>query len=269
MAKRDPAPPDRFSPPDLEGLAHRQLIDPADMPTQGFREDWPLETAEVELLPSTSDVELPAVQPLGPPVARARQPIPILSPAHARAERRRSSKWVGNLVLVSIGFGLLGGIAFAASAVWYVKPTGTERWFDGTTEWLSGLAAPAAPVQEDPASLALPPPPGPEPEPIEAEPRLEEALLGDEVAFEEVEDEAVVNPPEEEPPPVEEPVVEPEPAPVRRARRSVPRPRPTAGGAEQPSVPLPKPTVKPYSERPRPQPEPPPEVDENGLLIRR
>ncbi len=273
MAKRDPS--HHHGPPDLRELAHRRLIDPGEMPTQDeLREPWPMETAEVELLPTTTDAELPAVPVLAPPVHRP--PVPVLSAGQARAERRRSSKWVGNLVLFSVGFGLLGGTAFAVSAIWYVEPTGTERWFNQTVEWFSVLTGPPAPGDDElepevegvlvPSTL---------PERLEAEPRLEEAMLGDEVAFEDDEaaggaeaiDEAPAEAAPSEVEPEPEPMVEPQPVVTPRPRprrRPVPRPMPTAS-------PRPQPTVRPYQERPKPRPpapEPQP-VDENGLIKER
>lgn len=282
MAKRN----SYSGPPDLRGLANRRLIDPADMPTNSeVREPWPVETAEVELLPTTTEADLPAVPVLGPPL----RPIPILSASQARAERRRSSKWVGNLVLVSVGFGLLGGITFAVSALWYLEPTSTERWFSQATEWLSALSG--EPPSEAGEEVGLAVEDGLEPPrlelsqavpsdelPVEDEVNEEvdgvatEELAVDDEAEDLVEAEAPIEPdahsvaPEPDPVVARERIEETTPAPVVRRRAPARRPAPSP-------VPLPQPTVRPYAERPKPGEPPAPrnpvERDEHGLLIER
>jgi len=262
MANRD----QHYRPPDLRGLAHRQLIDPAEMTTDegdGFIEAWPAETAEVELVPTTTEpdaAEIPIVSPLGPPPAR--RAVPVLSASQARAERRRSSRWVGNLVLVAVALGLLGGIAFALGAVWFIEPAGTERWFARATEWIGVAAAPPS-DEDDERDLRLPVPrpvaPGLAVQPRAPDARLEGAMQSDEAAFVEAEE-----PPDA--PLEEEPLEVAAPAPPPR-----PRPRPRPLPRPRVVVPLPAPTVRPYEERPKPAPvaPAPAPTDERGLIIER
>ncbi|MEN0064833.1 MAG: hypothetical protein AAGA48_21995 [Myxococcota bacterium] len=273
MATRQPP---RHSPPDLRELAHRPSIDPAEMPTQGADlpiDAWPVEVAEVELLPSTTEAEIPAIPQLGLTPMRRRSPIPILTADQARDERRRSPfRWFLNLGVAALALGLLGGISFALAAVWFIEPTRTEAWFADTQEWITNLAIPEVSF---PAGLATPSEPNsaePEPVPTAVQaapppPSLSEDLQqaaaadgSDVLDTEEEEPPVITEPLEPEPEPVVAPAPEPRP---RLIRRYVPPPTPTAG-------PKPVPTVKPYAERPRPVPgeQPPQPKASEGLLDR-
>ena len=258
MANQNPT---GFGPPDLQGLAHRRLIDPADMPTQHDHvPDLPIESAEVELL-STADGAEP-VQALAP--ASNRPPVPVLRRLEAHRQRR-SPQWVGNLVLVAVGLGLLGGIASAVGAVWFFEPVETERWFTRAGRFVGIVQTPIdggprglSPTADDSIVPATP-------SVIDNEPRLQEAKLGDEIAFDAPDDEST-GPDDEEDEAVAEPVEAtpaPPPARPRPRRRSVARPEPVA-------IPKPVPTVRPYSQRPAPETElPAPTHGEDGLIERR